>query len=232
MSNHINRSAFLAGSLAAASIAFPQRAKSAAPKALSGAAVPPERLLGELMAGNKRFLENDFPNFSGVSQKREALQQSQAPFAVVLSCSDSRVIPNLIFVQGLGDLFIARVAGNYPDDLVIGSIEYAVEHLGSRLIMVLGHQGCGAVQAVYEALQTKTPLPAHLSAIERLIGPGISDVVQARGNAKEAVQANVKAAAATLKRTGPVISKGVESGNLLVVGGYYYLGTGEVKLLE
>jgi carbonic anhydrase len=232
VSNEINRAAFLAGSIAAMSAALPQSARSAAPKSLPGAAVPPERLLGQLMAGNKRFLDNDFPSITRVAEKREALKEGQAPFAVVLSCSDSRVVPNLIFVQGIGDLFIARVAGNFPDDLVIASIEYAIEHLGTRLVMVLGHEGCGAVQAVYEAIQTKTPLPTHLSTIERLIAPGIAGVVQARGSAKEAVQANVRAAVATLKATPPFLSAGVESGHLLVVGGYYFLGTGEVKLLE
>lgn len=231
-SNDINRSAFLAGSLAAMSVALPQRAQSAAPASSPGAAVPPERLLGQLMAGNKRFLNNDFPPISRVAEKREALTQTQAPFAAVLSCSDSRVVPNLIFVQGIGDLFIARVAGNYPDDLVTGSIEYAIEHLGTRLIMVLGHEGCGAVQAVYDAIQTKKPLPTHLSTIERVIAPGITGVVTARGSAREAVQANVRAAVATLKTTPPFIAKGVETGHLLVVGGYYSLATGEVKLLE
>jgi len=231
MKYEIDRGSFLAGSLAAMSVALPQRAKSAAP-APAGAEASPERLLGELMAGNKRFLNNDFPNFSGLAQKRQALVESQAPFAAVLSCSDSRVIPNLIFVQGLGDLFIARVAGNYPDDLVIGSIEYAVEHLGTRLILVLGHQGCGAVQAVYQSIQTKKELPSHLSSIERFIAPGITDVVASRGTAKEAVLANVRAAVAALKSAPPVLSQGVESGHLLIVGGYYYLGSGQVKLIE
>jgi carbonic anhydrase len=230
MSNDINRSAFLAGSLAAVSVALPGRVESSPPTA--GEQTSPERLLGRLMAGNQRFLGNDFPSFSGIAQKREALEHGQAPFAAVLSCADSRVVPNLIFVQGLGDLFITRVAGNYPDDLVIGSIEYAVEHLGTRLIMVLGHEGCGAVQAVYEALQTQKPLPPHLSTIERYIGPGIRDVVQSRGSAKAAVQANARAAVAALKATQPVLAEGVESGHLLIVGGYYYLGTGAVKLLE
>jgi carbonic anhydrase len=229
--NEINRAAFLAGSLAAMSAALPERSDAASP-VLPGAAVPPERLLGQLMAGNKRFLDNDFPNFSRVAEKREALKEGQAPFAVVLGCSDSRVLPNLIFVQGIGDLFIARVAGNYPDDLVIGSIEYAIEHLGTRLIMVLGHQGCGAIQAVYSAIETKKPLPTHLSTIEQLITPGIASVVRAHGTPKEAVQANVRAGVAKLRTTPPFLSKGVASGHLLIVGGYYYLGTGEVKLLE
>lgn len=229
--NNLNRSAFLAGSAAAMSLALPGRVESST-AAAPASETSPERLLGRLMAGNKRFLDNDFPNFSGIAQKREALTEGQAPFAVVLSCADSRVIPNIIFVQGLGDLFICRVAGNYPDDMVIGSIEYAVEHLGTRLIVVLGHQGCGAVQAVYDALKTKKELPPHLSSLEHFMGPGIAPVVQSHGSAKEAVQANARAAVAALKAAPTVLAKGVESGHLLIVGGYYYLGTGEVKLLE
>lgn len=226
----INRGNFLAGSLAAASVALPLSAESAAPPPTHETS--PERLLGQLMAGNRRFLNNDFPNFSGIAQKREALQTSQAPFAVILSCADSRVVPNLIFVQGLGDLFTCRVAGNYPDDMVIGSIEYAVEHLGSRLIMVLGHEGCGAVAAVYEALKTKKELPPHLSSLEHFMGPGIAPVVQSHGSAQQAVEANARAAVTALKRAPTILAEGVESGHLLIVGGYYSLGTGEVTVLD
>lgn len=231
MKNRINRAAFLAGSLAAASVALPERGGSAAP-ASAGPAVAPERLLGRLMAGNQRFLDNDFPDESRVAVKRELLKETQAPYAAILGCADSRVIPNLVFVQGIGDLFVVRVAGNYPDDLVIASIEYAIEHLGTRLVMVLGHQNCGAVKAVYSAVETNTPLPSHLSAIEKLIAPGIESVVRARGTARAAVEANARAAMAKLRTDSPLLSKGVASGELLVVGGYYHLGTGQVTLLE
>lgn len=228
-----NRAAFLAGSLAALSAALPDRASSATPAgAMAGASGSAERLLGQLMAGNKRFVNNDFPMQSRIAEKRELLKDSQAPYAAILGCSDSRVIPNLIFVQGIGDLFVARVAGNYPDDLVIASIEYAVEHLGTRLIMALGHQNCGAVKAVYAAIENKTPLPPHLSTIEDLIAPGIASVVQARGSIKEAIEANVHAAKEKLRTTSPVLSKAVSSGHVLVAGGVYQLGSGEVKLVE
>ncbi len=170
----VNRAAFLAGSAAALSATIPERLLAAAPPAgASGTQVSAERLLGRLMAGNKRFVDNDFPTISNVAQKRELLMDTQAPFCAVLGCADSRVIPNLIFVQGIGDLFTCRVAGNYPDDMVIASLEYAIEHLGTRLIMVLGHQNCGAIKAVYSAVETKKPLPPHLSTIEQYIGPGI-----------------------------------------------------------
>jgi carbonic anhydrase len=137
----INRSAFLNASLAAMGAVAVRPSLAVA----SGSSAPqsgesPQMLLDRLMAGNRRFVNNDFPAESKLAEKRELLRETQAPFAAILACADSRVIPNLIFVQGLGDLFVTRVAGNYPDDLVTGSIEYAVEHLGSRVIMVLGHQ--------------------------------------------------------------------------------------------
>jgi carbonic anhydrase len=184
------------------------------------------------MAGNKRFIDDDFPNVNRLAEKRELLQASQAPFAAILGCSDSRVIPNLVFVQGIGDLFVARVAGNVPDDLVIASLEYSVEHLGTRLIMVLGHEGCGAVKAVYSAIETNTSLPTHLAEIQRLMAPGIAAVVQARGTQDAAVEANVRAAVARLRTSPPVMSSGAASGHLLIVGGIYRLGTGEVRLVE
>jgi carbonic anhydrase len=227
-----NRAAFLAGSLAVVGAVLPEPASSATPGAEAGGVpAPAERLLGRLMAGNKRFVDNDFPMQSRVAEKRELLLDSQVPFAAILGCSDSRVIPNLIFVQGVGDLFVARVAGNYPDDLVIASIEYAIEHLGTRLVVALGHQNCGAVKAVYSAIETKTPLPPHLSTIEDLIAPGITSVVRSHGTIKQAIEANVRAAKDKL-RTSDVIASGVKSGRVLVVGGVYQLGSGAVTLVE
>jgi carbonic anhydrase len=226
-----NRAAFLAGSLAAAA-ALPEVARAAA-HASPGPSTPPERLLGRLVAGNDRFVHNDFPDLtSRIAEKRELLKQSQAPFAAVLSCADSRVVPNLVFVQGLGDLFVVRVAGNYPDDLITGSLEYAVEHLGTRLIMVLGHENCGAVKAVYSAIQTNEVLPPHLATIQRFLAPGIAEVVHRRGTQEEAVEANVRAAVTALKTMPPELSKDVNSGRVLVVGGVYQLASGAVRLIE
>ncbi len=221
----LNRAAFVTGTFAAMSIGLPLRAASTSTPAANET---PEQLLSRLMAGNRRFLNNDFPPLTKVAEKREMLTEHQEPFAVILSCADSRVVPNYVFVQGLGDLFITRVAGNYPDDLVTGSIEYAIEHLGSRLVMVLGHQNCGAVEAVYAALKNKAPLPPHLSRIESLIGPGIAEVVRAQGTLDQAIEANVRAAVARLKSSPPVIQKASAAGRVLVVGANYRLGTGQV----
>ncbi len=225
-----NRAGFLAGSLAALGAALPAGAAAPSPAGTQGGSA--ERLLGQLMAGNKRFVNNDFPANNRIAEKRELLMDSQAPYAAILACSDSRVIPNLIFVSGVGDLFVARVAGNYPDDLVTASIEYAVEHLGTRLIMVLGHQNCGAVKAVYSAVETKKPLPPHLSTIEQLIAPGIAGVVSARGTIEQAIEANVRAAKHALLSTSGVLSEAVKSGHALIAGGTYLLGSGAVTLVE
>jgi len=225
----LNRAAFLAGSLAALSVAIPRgiRGSESVPEGLD-----PDKALAELMAGNKRFVENDFPPLTKLDEKRELLVDSQAPFAAILGCADSRVIPNIVFVQGIGDLFVVRVAGNYPDGLVVASLEYAVEHLGTRLIMVLGHQNCGAVKAVYSAIQTRTDLPRHLSTIERLIEPGIENVVRARGSMMDAIEANVRAADASLKATPPILTKALSSGHVKIVGAVYELGTGKVNLID
>lgn len=225
----LKRSDFLAGTAAAISATAPLLGRTSTP---SNSGVSPHQLLERLMAGNRRFLNNDFPTLSSVAEKREMLVSSQAPFAGILGCADSRVIPNLVFAQGLGDLFVARVAGNYPDDDAIASFEYAIEHLGTALLMVLGHQSCGAVTAVYEAIKTNKPLPPHLVSLEHEISPGISEVVRQRGTLDAAIEANVRAGVARLKASPPVIAERVKSGRLLVVGGFYHLSNGQVSLVE
>jgi carbonic anhydrase len=227
-----NRTGFLMGSLAALSAALPEVARSAAPAAAPSPAEPAERLLGRLMAGNRRFVTNDFPASSRAQEKRELLIDTQTPYAAILGCADSRVIPNLIFVQGLGDLFVVRVAGNYPDDLVTASLEYAIEHLGTRLIVVLGHQNCGAVKAVYDAIQTGKPLPPHLSTIQQLLTPGLLPLVKALGSLDAAIGANAVAAAKALTATSPTLDSAVKSGHVKISAAVYKLGSGEVKLLE
>jgi len=225
----LNRSAFLAGSLAAMSVALPQRAQSAESV---GATVSPDEALAQMMAGNAHFVANEFPPLSSITEKRALLENTQTPFAAVLTCADSRVIPEFIFIQGLGQLFVVRVAGNFPDGLVIGSLEYAVEHLGTRLVMVLGHQNCGAVTAVYKALQEKEALPKHLNSLQELIAPGIASVAKTGGTIRQAVEANVRAATALLRTTPPVIEEDVESRRVRVVGAYYTLANGRVTQID
>jgi carbonic anhydrase len=184
------------------------------------------------MSGNRRFVNNDFPPVNRVTEKRELVVEGQAPIAAILGCADSRVIPELIFVQGIGQLFVTRVAGNYPDDLVIGSIEYAIEHLGTKLVMVLGHEGCGAVKAVYSALEKNETLPKHLSTIQDLLAPGIADSVKSGADINAAIAANARAGAARLRSVPPVLSTQVASGRVRVAAGVYHLRSGEVTLVE
>lgn len=230
----INRASFLSASLAVmgTAVAANPTLAAASTASLAAAGQSPQESLERLMAGNRRFVHNDFPTQSYMAEKREMLRDTQAPFAAILTCADSRVIPNFIFVQGLGDLFVTRVAGNYPDDLVTGSIEYAVEHLGTRLIMVLGHQNCGAIKAVYSASEEHQMLPPHLTTIQRLIAPGIQRVVQNKGTINEAINANVRAAKADLVAASSVIDGGIKSGKVLLVGAVYKLGSGEVALVN
>jgi len=227
--SELNRAAFLGGSLAAIAAALPAATPAAAPPSTS---VAPDEALARLVAGNARFVNADFPPLDRVAERRAAVAETQSPFAVILACSDSRVTPEFVFLQGIGQLFVTRVAGNYPDDVVTGSIEYAIEHLGSRLVMVLGHENCGAVKAVYQAVQKQEPLPTHLSSIERLVAPGLQAVVSAGGSTREAVEANVRAAAAALRGSAPVIAEQVAEKNVTVVGAVYQLGTGKVQIIE
>jgi len=223
-----NRAAFLTGSLALATGTLAGAADAATAPTAEGS---PEMLLGRLMAGNKRFVDNDFPSMSRVAEKRELTVEGQAPFAAILSCADSRVIPELVFVQTIGQLFVTRVAGNYPDALVTGSLEFAIQSLGSTVVLVLGHEGCGAVKAVYGAIKGKQQLPEHLSAIQELIAPGIADVVAAQGSIEDAIEANVRAAVSALRDSPPVLAKEASAGRIRVAGGVYHLRSGAVKLL-
>jgi carbonic anhydrase len=226
----VRRSTWIGGLSAATAIVGAGRPAWAAEPA-STQVVPPEVLMRELLEGNRRFVAGTLRNGDGIVERRAALTGTQAPFAAIVSCADSRVPPELVFDQGLGDLFVTRVAGNFAPDDILGSLEYAVEHLHTRLIVVLGHEGCGAVKAVYEAIKTKTPLPPHLDAIERALRPPIEPIVAAGGTLDEAVSANVKAVVAHIAAAQPVIAPAVEHRTARVVGAEYHLGTGEVRIL-
>jgi carbonic anhydrase len=194
--------------------------------------VPTEVLLRRLLEGNKRFVAADLPNGDKVAERREMLIDGQAPFASILTCADSRIIPNLVFIQDLGDLFVLRVAGNFASDPILGSLEYAFEHFGTRLIVVLGHEKCGAVKSVYDAIAHHQPLPEHLDAIENGMRKAIAPVVAAGGSLDAAMRANVRATVARISQAPPVLKPAVERRTVQVVGAEYRLGSGEVHLLS
>ena len=157
----------------------------------------------------------------------------QAPFAVVIACSDSRVPPELLFDRGLGDLFIIRLAGNIVDDAALGSIEYAVDHLGVPLVMVLGHKRCGAVQATVEALEKNEPVPGHLPALVDAIKPAVDQVKDQPGDKVDnAVKANIKLITDKLKTAEPVMAPAVKAGKVRVLGAYFNLDDGKVTFIQ
>jgi len=157
------------------------------------------------------------------------LAKDQKPFAVVVGCSDSRVPPELVFDVSLGDIFVERTAGEVVDAVALGSIEYAVEHLGTHLIVVLGHQRCGAVSAAVSGAKDTGDIPDLLKAIL----PAVAETKGQSGDPIDnAVRANARDIATRLQSTGPIIAPGVQSGEVKVVAAYYSLDTGQVELLK
>ena len=184
--------------------------------------------LERLLAGNKRFAAGHSIHPDEDLVRRAALATGQKPFAVVVSCSDSRVPPELVFDQGFGDLFVVRVAGNIFDDAVDGSIEYATEHLGAGLIVVLGHESCGAVKAAMEHNRE-----AHIKTLAKAIEPALIESAKLSGDATEnAVRANVQMVRRQIETNQPILSKLVQEKRVRVVGAYYDLHTGAVSLVE
>lgn len=220
------------GSSSAAVLGFVamKAADAAAPPA--GGSVAPEQLVQRLVDGNKRFVDGTMIHEGTHVERREALTESQAPYCAVVSCADSRVPTEIVFDQTVGDLFVTRVAGNYAPDDILGSLEYAVEHLGTRLILVLGHESCGAVKAVYDAAKSHTELPSHLDVIQRALAPAIAPLAERNASLDEAIRANVRAVVERIKTADPTIAPAVRKGDVYVTGAVYHLGTGKVEFLS
>ena len=183
-----------------------------------------------LLAGNQRFVDGNLKSVTRdeLAQRRLELVQGQKPFAIVLCCSDSRVGPEIVFDQELGNLFVVRTAGEVLDAAGIGSIEYAVAHLGSPLLLVLGHEHCGAVAAA--VAQAKEP--GHIANIVKAIGPAVARTKGEPGDpVQNAIRANVQDITARLRNTNPVLSVAVRAGRLKIMGAVYAVTTGKVELL-
>jgi carbonic anhydrase len=216
-----------------ASPAYSGRGPAAVPAAAHDehAGMPAKDALLKLAEGNARFVAGRPIHPDQSIERREEVAKAQHPFAIVLCCSDSRVPPEIVFDAGVGDLFVVRVAGNTADEAAIGSIEYAVEHLGASLVVVLGHQRCGAVQAAVDAATSGAPAHGHLPAVIDPIAPAVAKVMGSGGNVVDnAVRENVARVVRQLKACKPVLAERVESGKLTIVGGYYGLDTGAVEL--
>jgi carbonic anhydrase len=182
-----------------------------------------------LMQGNERFVSGHAQHPRSDEHRRAELATTQHPFAVVLACADSRTAPELVFDQGLGDLFVVREAGNVLDDHTIGSIEYAAEHLHSPLIVVLGHERCGAVAAARDTIAAKKHAEGHIASLVDAIRPAVESTVGQDADAT--CKANVRNMVNALKTSKPLLEHMVEKGELTIVGAYYDLDTGVVTFL-
>src|SRR5437899_6058316 len=192
--------------------------------------VAPAEAISKLKEGNGRYTSGNVQHPGQTAERRTELAKTQHPFAAVVSCSDSRVPPEIVFDQGLGDLFIVRVAGNVINDEGLGSIEYTVDHLGTRLILVLGHQSCSAVKAARETIAAKGKAPGHIQSLVTAIKPAVE--ATAKDDLETTIKANVKHVVDTLRASTPILKAKVDSGDVKVIGGYYSLDTGAVTFLD
>jgi carbonic anhydrase len=198
--------------------------------ALSGesAVFSNERFVKKLLDGNRRYVDGTPSHPNQTFERRQHVANGQHPFAVIVSCSDSRVPPEIIFDQGIGDLFVVRVAGNVIDDTGVGSIEYAAEHLHVSVIVVLGHERCGAVEAAVKGGEA----PGHIKSLVEAIRPAVENAKGRPGDlAENAMRGNVKLAVDHLKASKPILEHLVHKGTLSVIGARYDLDDGQVTLI-
>lgn len=196
------------------------------------AAETPDAALKLLIDGNARYVSNQL-NERDFSAGRAARSRGQAPFAAILGCADSRVAPELAFDQPPGDLFVVRVAGNFVTTEGLGSLEFGAAVLGTKVIMVLGHTSCGAVNATVDALQKGNNLPGHIADLVRAMKPGIEPALKQPGDDlyQRAGVANVRYNVQRLLEAKPILADMVAAKKLNVVGGVYELATGKVTMV-
>jgi len=186
-----------------------------------------QNALNKLTEGNERFVKDSLDGKLQDSCRRTALVSGQSPYAIILGCADSRVVPELAFDTGLGELFTVRVAGNVANSSSIASIEYAVAHCGAKLIVVLGHQSCGAVTAAMAGGDNGE----HLNHLLKHIAPAVNQS-QKNASVDEVVKLNAFQTAKDLKENSKIISEAVESGDVNIVAAFYNLDSGKVELLK
>jgi carbonic anhydrase len=197
--------------------------------------------LKRLQNGNRRFVSNDlqYCSIPTIDTRRHELVSSQKPFAIVLGCSDSRVPTEIIFDQGLGDLFVIRVAGNIVGPSQIGSVEFAALHFGAQLVVVLGHTRCGAVAATLNELQQRAECPSpHICSILERIRPIVEHAVAVKQQLSQsellrrATRMNVIASVDQLRHGSPVLEQLIQSSQLMIIGAEYSVETGAVDFFH
>jgi carbonic anhydrase len=196
----------------------------------------PDSVLARLIEGNKRFVSGQLAHPGRRPEDFAPLAEGQAPLAIIVGCADSRVAPEVVFDQGVGDLFVVRIAGNVVSGagpFIKGSIEFAVAELGARLIVVLGHEACGAVKAAVAHIDANDTLPGAIRDLVEVIRPAAAAVRGKPGDKLEnAIKANVAMGVERLKGLDPILSGLVKKGDVKVVGAVYKLRTGVVELLD
>lgn len=217
----------------AAGLALTATAQAADPPAIDRG---PDAVLARLLEGNARFTRGELTHPGRTPKEFAVLAEGQAPLAVIVGCADSRVAPELIFDQGVGDLFVVRVAGNVISGAgasVKGSIEYAVAVLGVRLIMVLGHGQCGAVKAALKYIDAGDRVPGSIGDLVATIKPAAAAVKGKPGDSlANAIRANVELGVDRLKGLEPILSGPVKAGEVKVVGAVYELRDGKVTIFD
>ena len=194
----------------------------------------PDEALARLKEGNTRFASGNVRHAHEAANWRKQLTQTQRPFATILGCSDSRVPIELVFDQGFGDIFVIRVAGNVVSTDVEGSMQYALYHLKTPLVVVLGHQGCGAVTATLEAMDGTAKEPRFINDLAEMIMPGLKGLdplLKGADRLEAAVESNVRWALHQLREV-PEGRKPVDEGSIKLVGAVYELETGKVRFME
>jgi carbonic anhydrase len=218
---------------AAAGLALP-RYTVAAEKAVppkSSNVLSPDAAFDRLMKGNTRYVNGVMKSHDFIAE-RPALVMGQNPFAGILSCADSRIAPEYAFDTGRGDLFVCRVAGNFANKDSIASFEYGVAVLGVPLILVLGHEACGAVDSTIKAVKEGTTFPGHIPSLLNALTPAVKSSMNQPGSLLDnSIRKNVLLNVERLKSAGPILSKAVERNKLRVAGGIYHLETGRVEIV-
>jgi carbonic anhydrase len=194
----------------------------------------PATALGRLKAGNARFVQDAASAMPIDATRRQAQAKGQSPFAIVLSCADSRVPPEVIFNAGLGDIFVVRTAGGVADKAVLASLEYGAEHLKAPLLVVMGHESCGAVKAAVETKPGAPSMGPNLDALIAAIRPsfdrmtGSADIAHLR----EAILANVEQEVNDILARSSILKRMAAEGEIQVIGAYYEFSTGLVRFSE
>lgn len=194
--------------------------------------VTAEQAISRLVEGNARFASGKVTHPDQSAERRAEVVSSQHPFAVVLSCSDSRIPPEVVFDQGIGDIFVVRTAGQVVDDVALGSIEYAVEHLNVPLIVVLGHDSCGAVKATAQGGKPEGHIGSLVEAIKPAVDEARKKVRSQDQLLNVSIDNNIRNIVKSINSSQPILSEYVKEGKLKVIGARYHLNSGKVETIE